>query len=145
MGAAPSAESLSSLALIALARNDLEQARAALCESLTAAWKYGPRWLVAVGLEGFSWLAVGESRAERSVELLAVATALRTSIGAPLPPLRQGFFERWHHKTQALLGTELWHHCWQSGTTMPLENAVKFALELHPESSSITVPVRKIS
>ena len=144
-GAAPSAESLASLALIALARNDLEQARAALCESLTAAWKYGPRWLVAVGLEGFSWLAVGESRAERSVELLAVATALRTSIGAPLPPLRQGFFERWHHKTQALLGTELWHHCWQSGTTMPLENAVKFALELHPESSSITVPVRKIS
>jgi predicted ATPase len=135
-GAAPSAESLASLALIALARNDLEQARDALCESLSAAWKYGPRWLVAVGLEGFSWLAVGESRAERSVELLAAATALRTSIGAPLPPLRQGFFERWHHKTQAILGAELWDKCWKSGTTMPLENAVKFALELHPESSS---------
>jgi hypothetical protein len=65
-----------------------------------------------------------------------VATALRTSIGAPLPPLRQGFFERWHHKTQAILGAELWNRCWQSGTIMPLENAVKFALELRPESSS---------
>ena len=141
-GAAPSAEALATVGLIAVARGELHDARAALEESITATMKYGPRWLVAANLESFAGLALRESQAERAVHWLAVADALRASIGAPLPPLRQAFLEHLKRESQAQLEPALWVKCWQFGATMRLEDAVKNLLEPQTRISSEVVQVR---
>ena len=141
-GGSPSAEALATVGLIAVARGELHDARAALEESITATMKYGPRWLVAANLESFAGLALRESQAEQAVISLAVADALRTSIGAPLPPLRQAFLEHLKRESQSQLGPALWVKCWQFGTTVRLEDAVKNLLEPQSRILSEVVQVR---
>ena len=68
--------------------------------------------------------------------LLGAANALRVSIGAPLPPLRQVFLEQLKRETQAQLEPVLWDQNWQAGAALPLETVVKHALESHSQLSS---------
>ncbi len=127
-GGAPSAESLSSLALIALARHDLEQARSALTESLTATRQYGPRWLIAQGIEGFAALALQEFEPQKAIWLLGASEALRSLIGLPLSPLRRPIHERLVRETQQALTMDKWISSHESGRAAPLEQVIAFAL-----------------
>ncbi len=139
-GGAPSAEALATVGLVAVTKGDLYGARLALEESITATMTYGPRWLVAANLESFAKLFLNQSYTELAVVLLGAANALRISIGAPIPPLRQTFLEHLKHETQTQLEPAIWDQCWQAGATLPLETAVKHALE--PRISSEVLEVR---
>ncbi len=146
-GGAPSAESLSSLSMIALASNDLEQARSALQESLTATRQYGPRWLVAVGLEGFAGLALREHQPKRAAWLLGASEVLRQNMGAPLSPLRRPMHERLVLETQNALEIDTWKNAYQLGGTTPLEQVIALALtnDPKPENSSQTASRKETS
>ena len=135
-GGAPSAEALATVGLIAVTKGDPHGARLALEESITATMTYGPRWLVVANLESFARLVLIELQAKLAVILLGAANALRVSIGAPLPPLRQVFLEQLKRETQAQLEPVLWDQNWQAGAALPLETVVKHALESHSQLSS---------
>ena len=125
--AAPSAEVLATVGRIALARGDRQRAGEALTESLTLAWARGPRWLVAVNLEGCAELLL-EDQPWQAAELLGAAAALRTAMGAPLPPFSHADHERVHEQGRAVLGADAWQRASEAGSQTKPEQAVSVAL-----------------
>lgn len=129
--------------MIALARSDQVLARSALTESLIATRKYGPRWLIALGIKGFTALSLLEHEPKKAAWLLGASEALRSLIGLPLSPLRRPVHEQLVRETQVALEMEHWIVHFEAGRAAPLEQVIAFALIHHvqPEALEQTVIV----
>jgi DNA-binding CsgD family transcriptional regulator len=86
-------------------------------------WSYG-----AYCLEGFAGLAGARGQGARAARLWGAAEALRTNIGAPLPPEPRPYYERSMAAARARLGEEAWEAGFAEGKAMGLEEAVEYAL-----------------
>ncbi len=94
-------------------------------------WAYG-----AYCLEGFAGLAGARGQGVRAARLWGAAEALRTTIGAPLPPEPRPYYERSMAAARAQLGEALWEAAFSEGVAMSAEDAVEYALseeEVAPE------------
>jgi non-specific serine/threonine protein kinase len=96
-------------------------------------WAYG-----AYCLEGFAGLAGARAQGERAAQLWGAAEALRTNIGAPVPPDARPYYERSMAAARARLGEEAWEAAFAEGEAMGLEEAVEYALS--EEERSTTPP-----
>lgn len=101
-------------ARLALARGRADAARGAIRESFDLADAIGDRLGIAEDAEALTWLAA-EGDPEGAARVAAVAEALRSEIGAPLPPR---FVERHAERVEAAraaVGDDRFAHAWRSG------------------------------
>jgi hypothetical protein len=61
--------------------------------------------------------------------LFGAAEAIREAIGAPLPPVDLTSYENDVARTRAQLREAVFACAWAEGNTMPLEEAIDFALD----------------
>jgi non-specific serine/threonine protein kinase len=86
-------------------------------------WAYG-----AYCLEGFAGLAGAREQGMRAARLWGAAEALRTNIGAPLPPEPRSYYERSMSAARALPGEGAWEAAFAQGMAMSAEEAAEYAL-----------------
>ncbi|MEU7837340.1 MULTISPECIES: BTAD domain-containing putative transcriptional regulator [unclassified Nonomuraea] len=97
---------LAELGFIAEQRGDCATARALHLEGLAAAREAGDPRAIALAREGLAGVAAAEGAHEEAAALLGEATALRESVGAPLPPAERGDVNRIAAAVRAALGEE---------------------------------------
>jgi predicted ATPase/class 3 adenylate cyclase len=86
-------------------------------------WAYG-----AYCLESFAGLAGARGQRARAARLWGAAEALRTDIGAPLPPDARPLYEPSMAAARALLGEAAWETAFAQGKAMSAEEAAEYAL-----------------
>ena len=123
------ANALDNLGDVASEQGEYAGARALYEESLTIYRQLGDQRGIAEGLEGMAGVAQGQGRPGRAARLGAAASALRESIGSPLPPGEQEKFDKHVSSTRAALGDDAFTQAWNAGLAMTLKQAVDFALE----------------
>lgn len=93
-------------------------------DALHLAHAIGDRRRCAFALEGMAMalahLATAPTQLEAAVQLFAAAAALRTAIGAPLPPTEQPAYEECLVRVSSRLAQDAYAWAWQAGTTMPV-------------------------
>jgi len=104
-----------------LAERSLEEALA--LDRELGNWAYG-----AYCLEGFAGLAGARGQGARAARLWGAAEALRTTIGAGVPPEPRPYYGRSMAVARALLGEAAWEAAFAQGTAMSAEEAADYAL-----------------
>lgn len=113
-------------ALLHLGRFD--EARLALKDSLTRLTDIGEKDGIADALERFAALALIEDQPSRAATLFAAAAAIRHAIGTvPVPPDRAEL-EANIATVKSGLDVAEFNRAWQTGQTLPVEQAVALAL-----------------
>ena len=105
-----------------------DQGEGYLKEALALNRELGNWAYVAYCLEGFAGLAGARGQGARAARLWGAVDALRTSIGAPLPPEPRPYYERSMAAARALLGEEAWEAAFAEGGAMSAEEATEHAL-----------------
>lgn len=85
---------LNLLGVLAHRSGALDRARELLDESLALHVELGDRWREASVLEAHATVAAAEKEFERAARLIQSAQAIRTTIGAPVPPCERSDYER---------------------------------------------------
>jgi len=123
------AHSLLSLGSVVLEQGDRALAGSRFEECLRIYREVGDKRGIAESLGEFASLARTEGREASAVRLWGVADALRTSIGAPLPPNKQEYQDHQMAAVRASLGEEAFAAAWAEGCALTLEEAVDCALQ----------------
>jgi len=84
---------------------------------------------IAGSFESLASLALHEGDPVVAARLLSAASALRTAIGAPLPPYRREEIERELALVRTAIGEDAFAAAWEEGRAMSLDEAVGYALE----------------
>ncbi len=130
------ASTLGELGIVTMKRGDYVRAKVLYQESLTLFRDLGDRRNIASNLERLagvaSALGVAPEIAQGAARLLGAAGALRSTIGAPLPPNARADYEA----TVALLRTDLgdaaFDLAWAQGQRLPLEQTIALAVTEPP-------------
>jgi len=146
------------LGLVARRQGDRVAARSRYRESLALRRELGDRRGIAECLEGLAEEDRGtapcrdqtpsQGQPERAARLLGAAEALRTRIGAPLPPHRRPEYETHRAALRVTLGEAAYTAAWSAGRALTWEEAVAEALgetalpvgEAHPHEPSHPAP-----
>ncbi|WP_049558770.1 BTAD domain-containing putative transcriptional regulator [Nonomuraea sp. SBT364] len=112
---------LAELGFVAELRGDEAAARALHLDGLAAARKSGDRRSVALALEGLAGVEALAGRPAEAARLLGEATALRESVGAPLPPAERGDVDRITAAARGALGEEGFAGAFERGRSEPRE------------------------
>ena len=126
------------LSMVALDQGDGDRARTHVAESLTLLQEVHDRWMTALTLEVFAGLVAAQRqrpadaqwRCIQAARMFGAAEALRTSIGAPTPPVNRTAYERAVAAARAQLDAGTWAAAWAEGQAMALEEAIAYALTL---------------
>jgi predicted ATPase len=92
-----------------------------LSEALRYAWAVGPRLFVAASLEGLASIEIARGEAQRTVQLLATASALRVQMGTPVRPVDQAAVEQALASARSILDADVFAAVWEEAQAMPLE------------------------
>jgi predicted ATPase/transcriptional regulator with XRE-family HTH domain/predicted negative regulator of RcsB-dependent stress response len=122
-----SAQSLFGLGQVAAIRGDFAQAATLYRESLTQIQASRPE--VPIRLEGLAQAAVGLGQIERAAKLLAAASHLRATMGAPILPVDQPHYDETLATVRAALREEDFNQAWAIGEAMSVEMSITYALE----------------
>jgi tetratricopeptide (TPR) repeat protein len=120
---------LYNLGWIALLQHDLDRAADVYKESLSLAWDSGMNPIVHNDLEGLACLAGANGETERAARLWGAAQTLHETKDIPRDP---DFLAEADARISAVhsgMGEEAWEEAWRKGRTMPLEEAVSYALQ----------------
>lgn len=119
---------LTDLGHLARERGEPDAARTMYQEAAVMFGELGDARGIARVLEGFAALSIDERQVELAFTLAGAASALRESIGAPLPPReRAGFDARLASAGEASL--ELRRQWLLAGRALPVEQAIALALD----------------
>jgi len=121
--------------------DDHDAAAGFLKESLALNREIGSWEYVAYCLEGFAGLAGARTQGARAARLWGAAEALRRTISAPLPPADQPDYDRSMAAARAGLGEASWEAAFAEGQSMPLEEAVEYALSEKEEPTLSISPM----
>jgi len=121
--------SLFILSRIVRRHGDPIRARSLIRESLTLRWDQGEQWGVAECLESFADVEIDDGAHRRAACLLGAATALRETIGFPLPVADRASHARQLAALKDALGEEAFTAAWSEGQRMSVRDIVAFALE----------------
>src|SRR5439155_2501847 len=127
---------LNLLGLCACAQGDLPSARQRLEEGWELCRDIGDKRSLAYALEAFASLSTREQHPERAALLLGAASALRESIGSPLPPSEQPADTARKRGLRDALGEDVFTGQWNAGRTLSIAEAVP----LTAPGSSFTAP-----
>ncbi len=107
--------SLTTLADVVIDEGDFTAAVPILDESLAINRELGDNTMIAYVVEDYAAVAAAEGRSEQALRLGGFASALRASIGAPLPPSEQERVERLLAPAKAALDTVTTEAAWSDG------------------------------
>lgn len=124
---------LCNLGLVALARGDLERAEQLHRDALQQRLMLTNRSHLARSLEGLALTASAKRELERAACLFAASAAIRTEIGAPLPPKDQAMNDEAIDVVRSRLGDTTFQTVWQRGERMEREELIAYALAGEPE------------
>jgi hypothetical protein len=119
---------LGNLGLVAFAQGAFDRALALQREAL-ALWPLltNKPWL-ARAMENFALIAAATDEPEHAARLFGVAAALRTKLGASLPPNDRAFNQRYIGDVSEALGEAGFAKAWDEGEAMSEEQAIDYAL-----------------
>jgi tetratricopeptide (TPR) repeat protein len=120
---------LANLGFVTRGDGDCEEARALHREGLPLCHRLADRRGIGWHLVGMAGVEAEQGRAERAARLLGAAAAALEAIGSPLPPPQQREHDRTREQTEAALGEGAFAAAWAEGRAMPLEEAIRYALE----------------
>jgi tetratricopeptide (TPR) repeat protein len=120
---------LVNLGLLAFQVQDYAAADACLAECLRLCLALGDKQITAYGLEGFAALAKVQEQPDKATRLYGASDALRTAIGAPLPPAERAEVERALTALCASLGEAAFDSAWSAGRALSWEQGIAYALE----------------
>jgi len=109
-----------------------------LSEALRYAWAVGPRLFVAASLEGLASIEIARGEAQRTVQLLATASALRVQMGTPVRPVDQAAVEQALASARSILDADVFAAVWEEAQAMPLEQILSTILSAAAFSISAT-------
>ena len=84
--------------------------------------------MIAGSLERCAGLAARQGQPERGARLFGAAEALRTALGAPLPPAERAAYEHDVAADRTQLDAATFAAAWAEGRALPLEQAIADAL-----------------
>ncbi len=122
------ATALSDLASLSCDQGNDAEARRLYGESIRMFKELGHRRGIAHALECLSARAAAQSHAQQSLHLAGAAAALRQRLGAPLPLTEQPRLEKALDFARRTLGSAEGLKAWMEGWEMPVEQAVREAL-----------------
>jgi predicted ATPase/DNA-binding SARP family transcriptional activator/uncharacterized protein HemY len=120
---------LLSLGQVARLKGEFEEARTHFTASLTLCRETPYRESLAVGLEEFAGLAAAQGDAERAARLFGAAEALREAPGVLIFAGERMAHEADVVSARAALGPDAFLEAWRAGRAMPLQQAIKNALD----------------
>jgi non-specific serine/threonine protein kinase len=120
---------LSVLGRVATAQRDTRGAVACFTEALSLFRMLSQRDGVVNALEGWAGLAAACGDARRAARLFGAAEGVRSDIHRPLAPCDRPEYERAVAAARAQLDGVTFTAAWTEGRTMPLEEAIAYALE----------------
>jgi predicted ATPase len=123
------AASLADLGNLARDERDFVRAQALHEESMKIFQDLGHKRGIARLLEAFAGAAIAQSRPERALRLAGAAASLRKTLGTPIPAAEQEKLERSLDPARRALSGESGAAAWMEGWEMPLEEAIREALE----------------
>jgi predicted ATPase/DNA-binding CsgD family transcriptional regulator len=106
-----------------------EQAAIHFAEGLGLCHEMGDRWVAGSCLDGVAWVACAARDFQRAARLLGAAEGLRKAIGLERSQLDQSIFNQQCDAARAGLGRAPFAAMWTEGETMPLDQAIRYALE----------------
>ncbi len=119
---------LGGLGDIARRRNDYLQATTLFQEALAIASAVEDPVSSSYILEAIALTLLGQGQAERAMQLMGAAEALRQAINAPLPPAYQADYAPSLALARASLGDAAFAAAWGEGRAMSFKQAVAYAL-----------------
>ena len=119
---------LNVLGWIALEAGQLDEAKETLQESLSRHRELGDLWRASSVTEALAALAVGRGDPARGAQLLGIASAIRRRLGTPVPQCEVARVEQTRDACRAALGGQL-AILHEAGAALPLDHAIRFALE----------------
>ena len=122
------ANALNNLGNAARTLGDYARAQALYAESMTLTRTLGDRWALAYLLEDMGAVAALRGDGVRGFTLIGAAGALRTAIGAPLPPADQEKLTALLAPARATLGAAAAAAAARTGATLSLDAAIDLAL-----------------
>jgi predicted ATPase len=123
------ASALSDLASLSFDQGNDAEARRLYGESIRMFQELGHKRGIARALECLAASAAAQSNAEQSLHLAGAAAALRQRLGAPLTPAEQPRLEKALEFARRTLGNAAGLTAWMEGWAMPVEEAVREALD----------------
>ncbi len=121
--------SLHNLGILAQEDGECARSYALLTESLTYFRDTGDKNCLVYSFEALASLAVRETRRERGARLWGAASALRDTLGAPLPPVEREKLERETTAARQQMGEAAFARAWAEGRALTMEAAIACALE----------------
>ncbi len=121
---------LYNLACLDLLEGKLEGAAPLLRESLRMSRDMGNQYSIPYGLMGLGRLAVAEGKWERGARLLGAAEARFEAAGAVIDPDDRPEYERSVAALRAGMEGIALRTAWAEGRTMPVEQAIEYALHV---------------
>ncbi len=118
---------IDTVARAALQHGDTARANALYDEGLTVSYAAGDRELIAFCLEGAGRVAAADGNVERAVSLYGAGEALRSAVGAPLPPSETPQHEASVRAARNAVDGTSFTAAWERGTHMDVEEAIEFA------------------
>jgi hypothetical protein len=119
------AEVLLTLSRIERAQGDTLAAYKMVTEALQLASAVGPRVAMVAALEEMASLVVLPTHAKFATQLLAVASALRLQMGAPVRLVDQAMVDQALATAQSTLGDDAFAAVWAEAQTLPLEQILR--------------------
>jgi non-specific serine/threonine protein kinase len=130
-------------ALIALGHtmrllDEPERARGCYQEALRIQQQMHYIQSISDGLEGLAGMAAAEGNAARAARLFGAAQAHREAVATPRWPVMDAIYDRDVALARRLLDTEGWDAAWAAGNTMPVDQAVTYALAEQAASAGVS-------
>jgi predicted ATPase/DNA-binding CsgD family transcriptional regulator len=117
-------QALTVLAKVAETEQDQLLARSLYQESLDVVIEVGDKVLIALGLEGLAGVVATQGEPVWATRLWGAASALRETIGAPMPPIERAGYERAVAAVRMRLGEQVFATAWTEGHAMTPEQAL---------------------
>ena len=131
------ASALSDLACLSCDQGNNAESRRLYGESLKMFQELGHQRGIARVLECLAANAAAQSNAVQALHLAGTAAALRQRLGAPIPPNEQPRLEKALEFARRTLGNAAGTTAWMEGWSMPVEQAVREALD---NDSALNLP-----
>jgi predicted ATPase/DNA-binding SARP family transcriptional activator len=120
---------LNSLGSVALEQGHYDLAQALYAEGIGILKELGDKLGTAESLEGLAAVRLAQSEPRQAVRLLGATHAVRESIGAPLPRIEQGRYDRQVEQARAAVNQDTFAAAWEEGRALTWEQAADYALE----------------
>jgi hypothetical protein len=124
------AHALYDLGRAANLQHDVARARSRFADSLVLRQEFGDRRGIVECVEGLAGIAQAMGELEQAAELFGAASAARSALGVPLPPVDQPAIDEKVSSLRSALGEASFQRAWSLGQLTTIEQAAMIAARI---------------